>query len=225
MRPKLPILVAILLLAVSTLAPAAPSRLAGYRLAGVLAAGDTYIAFLELPEGSQVLVRRGSRVRDGEVVQIGPHSLRIRFPTGSVELALEGSGKPQAVAEQRVVVSGDEQGHVIRREVDVQALRRELDAAGGPSHESPTNASGPGPAPDEQRTVTQHFAPLLDLPPDARVVAVNETKVISASAAISTVEETLAKGMPARLTLQTPKGMKRVYLMPMGNGSQAKKQN
>ena len=62
--------------------------------------------------------------------------------------------------------------------------------------------------------VTQRFAPLLDLPADARVVAVNETQVTSASAAISTVEDTLAKGMPARLNLETPEGMKRVYLMP-----------
>lgn len=222
MRIKLTILVSILLLAVSTLAAGAPSGLDGYRLAGVIAAGDNYVAFLEVPEGSQVLVRRGSRVRDGEVVQIDQHSLRIRFPTGTVELSLEGSGKPQPVTERSVVVSGDEQGRVIQREVDVEAMRRELDAAGAPTNAPRTNASGS--AADQQRTVTQHFSPLLDLPPDARVVAVNETKVTSASAAISTVEETLAQGMPARLNLQTPQGMKRVYLMPAGAVSPPKKQ-
>ena len=222
MRSKLPILVSILLLAVATLAAGAPTGLAGYRLAGVIAAGDTYVAFLEVPDGSQVLVRRGSRVRDGEVVRIDQRSLRIRFPTGTVELSLEGSGKPQPVTERSVVVSGDEQGRVIRREVDVEAMRRELDAASAPTNAPRTNAGGP--PSDQQRTVTQHFAPLLDLPPDARVVAVNETKVTSASTAISTVEETLAKGMPARLNLQTPQGMKRVYLLPAGNGSQPKKQ-
>ena len=67
--------------------------------------------------------------------------------------------------------------------------------------------------------MTQRFAPLLDLPPHARVVEVNETRITSASAAIAVVEDTLAQGMPARLNLQTPGGMKRVYLMPAGTGN------
>jgi hypothetical protein len=66
--------------------------------------------------------------------------------------------------------------------------------------------------------VTQRFAPLLDLPADARVVEVNETRITSASTAIAAVESTLAQGMPARLNLQTPDGFKRVYLMPAGTG-------
>lgn len=207
----LPRLVLVLLSAVAV-AQGAPIEQKGYRLAGVMLAGDSYVGFLELPQGQQMLVRLGSVVDGGKVVAFDAKSLRIRFPDGLVELSLEGSGKPQVVVSaDSVVVSGDEQGRVMRREVDVGGLRRELDEA---QHaDAPRTRSG-GPAPDAERTVTQRFAPLLDLPADARVVAVNETQITSASAAIRAVEDTLAKGMPARLNLETPDGTKRMYLMP-----------
>jgi hypothetical protein len=186
----------------------------GYRLAGVMVAGDGYLGFLELPQGEQVLVRLGSVVDGGgKVVAFDARSLRIRFPDGVVELSLEGSGKPLVVgAAPQVVVSGDEQGHTIRRTVDVAGLQEGLQDDTGAPNAAKSRAGGP--PPDPQRTVTQRFSPLLDLPADARVVAINETPVTSASTAISTVESTLAKGMPARLNLETPEGMKRVYLMP-----------
>ena len=213
----LPCLVLLLLSSVAVVV-AAPLAHKGYRLAGVMVAGDSYLGFLELPQGGQVLVRLGSIVEGGgKVVAFDAQSLRIRFPDRVVELALEGSGKPPAVAPaDSVVVSGDEQGHVIRREVDVGGLQHELLEAERAAT-APRTRSG-GPASDPQRTVTQRFAPLFDLPADARVVAVNETQVASANAAISTVESTLAKGMPARLNLETPEGMKRVYLMPTAPG-------
>lgn len=208
----LPRLVLSLLSAIAV-AQGAPVEQKGYRLAGVMLAGDSYVGFLELPQGQQMLVRLGSVVDDGKVVAFDAKSLRIRFPDGLVELSLEGSGKPQVVVSaDSVVVSGDEQGRVIRREVDVGGLRQELDEAQQAAN-APRTRSG-GPAPDAERTITQRFAPLLDLPADARVVAVNETPVTSASAAINTVQDTLARGMPARLNLDTPDGTKRVYLMP-----------
>lgn len=37
----------------------------GYRLAGIIAVGDDYPGLLELPDGEQVLVRRGSTVEGG----------------------------------------------------------------------------------------------------------------------------------------------------------------
>jgi hypothetical protein len=184
-----------------------------YRLAGVMVAGDGYLGFLELPQGEQVLVRLGSAVDGGTVVAFDAKSLRIRFPDGVVELSLEGSGKPQVVAAApQVVLSGDEQGRTIRRTVDVAGLQEGLQGGAGAPNATKSRAGGP--PPDPQRTVTQRFSPLLDLPADARVVAVNETPVTSASTAISTVESTLARGMPARLNLETPEGIKRVYLMP-----------
>ena len=76
-----------------------------------------------------------------------------------------------------------------------------------------------GPVPSASQVVAERFAPLLDLPSGARVVAVNEQPVGSADAAIDLVQDTLAKGMPARLNLQTADGLQRVYLRPASHGS------
>jgi hypothetical protein len=206
-------LATLLLSASVVVAAAAPATHAGYRLAGIMAAGDSYLGFLELPQGAQVLVRLGSIVDGGKVIAFDADSLRIRFPDGVVELTLEGTGKPPTQSRHDVVVSGDEQGHVIRREVDPG----ELDAA-----LAETGAAGKrkgGPAPSASQVVAERFAPLLDLPSGARVVAVNEQPVGSADAAIDLVQDTLAKGMPARLNLQTADGLQRVYLRPASHGS------
>lgn len=206
---------ALLLLSAVAVAQAAPLAHQGYRLSGVMAAGDSYLGFLELPDGDQVLVRLGSVVDGGKVVQFDARSMRIRFPDGIVELSLEGSGKPAAVAARTsrdVVVSGDEQGHVIRREVDIGELQAGLDDADRAAGSAALRKSAP--APSAQQAVTQRIAPLVDLPADARVIAVNETKVRSADAALKLVETTLGQGMPVRLNLETPSGVKRVYLMP-----------
>jgi hypothetical protein len=206
---------ALLLLSAVAVAQAAPPAHQGYRLSGVMAAGDSYLGFLELPDGAQVLVRLGSVVDGGKVVRFDARSMRIRFPDSIVELSLEGSGKPAAVAartSQDVVVSGEEQGHVIRREVDVGELQAGLDEADRAARSATPRKSVP--APSAQQAVTQRIAPLVDLPADARVVAVNETQVRSADAALKLVETTLAQGRPVRLNLETPSGVKRVYLMP-----------
>lgn len=212
-------LACLVLLACGTTAQSSAEAHRGYRLAGVMSAGGSYLGFLELPEGGQVLVRLGSVVAGGTVVDFDARSLRIRFPDGIVELALEGSDKPVAAvaAAPQVVLAGDEQGHVVRRTVDTAALQAGLGRGAGGAKTPKAHAGGP--PVDPQRAVMQRFAPLLDLPADATVVAVNETRVTSADAAIGTVETTLAKGMPARLNLQTPDGFKRVYLMPAGSGT------
>lgn len=210
-------LAVLLLLALGSAAVAAADVKRGYRLAGVMSAGDGYLGFLELPQGEQVLVRLGSVVDGGKVIAFDAKSLRIRFPDGVVEFSLEGSANPLvAAAAPQVILDGDEQGHVARRTVDVDGLHAGLQQNAGKAGAPKTRPGGP--AADPQRTVTQRFAPLLDLPADARVVEVNETRITSASTAIGVVESTLAQGMPARLNLQTPGGMKRVYLMPANNG-------
>lgn len=206
---------ALLLLSAVAIAQAAPLAHKGYRLSGVMAAGDSFLGFLELPDGDQVLVRLGSVVDGGKVEQFDARSLRIRFPDGVVELSLQGSGKPAPVAARtarEVVVSGEEQGHVIRREVDVGELQAGLDEANRAARSATPRQSVP--APSAQQAITQRIAPLVDLPADARVVAVNETQVRSADAALKLMETTLAQGRPARLNLETPSGVQRVYLVP-----------
>ena len=212
MRRRCVSCLAILLLAATAL-QAAPDKQGGYRLAGVMVAGDSYIGFLELPEGQQLLVRLGSVVNGGTVVAFDRSTLRIRFPNQTLDLSLEDSGKPPPEPAKRdAVISGDEAGHLIHRNVDVKALQAELGGSQRTAQPAATAKGATGSS--AQQSVTQLFAPLLDLPLDARVVAVNEAPIQSAEKAIDTVEKTLADGMPARLNLETPSGMKRVYLVP-----------
>ena len=214
---------ALVLLGTMPEASGAPSAQRGYRLAGVMVAGDGYLGFLELPQGDQCWC-------DSAASSMAARSCSsMRFTTHPVSRRHDRTharGQWQtpaaAAAPREVVVASESQGHVLRREVDVGELHSALGEANRVASSPAAGTSRP--ALSAQQVVTQRFQPLLDLPPDARVVAVNETKVISASAAISAVEETLAKGMPARLNLQTPQGMKRVYLMPAGNGTPTKKQ-
>src|SRR5579862_4202807 len=60
----------------------------GYRLAGVLSTGENRVGFLELPQGGQVLIRLGSTVNGGKVVEFSAQQLRIAFPDRTIELAL-----------------------------------------------------------------------------------------------------------------------------------------
>jgi hypothetical protein len=207
------------LLATLPFAQGASAAARGYRLAGVMAAGESYLGFLELPDGGQVLVRIGSVVDGGTVVSFDAHSLRLRFPDRTLELTLDGSGKPPPAPQPtHVVVSGSEEGHVVRREVDVDELQAALqESAAAASRKAPSASRA---APDERRVVAQRLQPLLDLPADARVMAVNDMPIGSADAAVELVQQTLDAGMPARLNLQTPKGFRRVYLRPASDKTQ-----
>ena len=66
----------------------------GYRLAGTLAVGKDFIAFLEVPQGGQVLVRAGSVVGNAKVLAVTASSLKIALRSGVVELSLDGTAHP-----------------------------------------------------------------------------------------------------------------------------------
>ncbi len=132
-------------------------RTRGYRLAGVMVAGDSYLGFLELPQGragagpsrQHRRRRQGGRLRR----RVAAHPL----PGRRGRVALEGSGKPQTVAIDRI-------GR--RRRATSRAMSsgaRSTSAtctrAGGRRTQPralPRTRSG-GPAPDPERAVTQRF--------------------------------------------------------------------
>ena len=179
----------------------------GYRLAGIVAVGKDYLGFLELPGGEQVLVRQGSTINGGgRIVALDGERLRIAFPDGTVELMLEGSGRPgAATATTDAVLSQADEGHTLVRNVDSATLRQALVS----SHASDKRA-------DAGIEVGRRFAGLVNLPNNARVLAVNEVPVTSADAAIRLAEKSLAEGTPVRLNLAAPSGDPdtRVYLLP-----------
>jgi hypothetical protein len=213
------------LLAALALAPAAPLALGvaggdGYRLAGIMKVGADHIGFLELPQGGQVLVREGTTVNGGRIVEFSDRVLRIAFPDRVVELVVDGSGAGPAPREpDAIVIEQHRAGEVaVVRQVAVEALTEAL------SGEATTNAAASIQAVrggDPGNEIARRFAPLLDLPANSRVLAVNEQPVRSAEAAIAEVERTLAEGGIARLNLGGVPGMQRVYLMPHDRGNPA----
>lgn len=201
-----------LAVASATTAPTPGSAAGSYRLAGVMLVGQDRIGFLEVPAGGQVLVRVGSFVDGGKVTVFDEREVRIVFPDRTVVLELEGgAGKPRGNATLGVVVAEEDQGHVMVRQVDPARMGTALEA----TKTAATVGSTPG-RKDAPAETARRFSAVVNLPPNARVLAVNEKPVVSADAAIREVEKALAGGYPGTLTLASGPGQPpgRVYLLP-----------
>lgn len=198
-----------LLLLLAFTAHAAPGG--GYRLAGVMNVGEERIGFLEVPSGGQVLVRRGSTVDGGTVTIFNESQLRIVFPDRVVVLELASGADGTANSALGVVQKQSDDGHVMVREVDADALMASL---GRVAEEAP--ASGSRRKPDPRVELGRRFALVANLPTNARVLAVNEQPVATAERALAEIERTLDQGMPVRLNLSVPPDGSpgRVYLVP-----------
>ena len=186
---------------------------AGYRLAGVMLVGNDRIGFLEVPAGGQVLVRIGTTVDGGKVTHFDDQELRIAFPAGTVVLELAGgTGKPTAGTTLGVVTSQEDNGHVMIRQVDTQRMTTAFETTG--AARGPTG--GAVKRTDAQAEAGRRFAAVINLPPNARVVAVNEKPVVSADAAIAELENALANNQASTLTLDSAPGEPpgRVYISP-----------
>ena len=179
----------------------------GYRVAGIMTVGDTYVAVLALPDGSQVLVKKGSVVDGGRVVGFTPRTVRIAFPRGDVELTLDGSGAPAsapAASDKRVaaekrrppVLAPPETLHITAEAVRLLAA-------------SPAPA---GASRDPGSQVAQRIAPVINLPPAARVVEINEQPVTDANSALNQVADTLVNNGTASLNIESPSGPRRIYV-------------
>jgi len=194
------------------LATAAPPADGAYRLAGVMLVGSDRIGFLEVPAGGQVLVRLGSDVDGGKVTVFNDRELRIAFPGRSVVLELSGGATPANAGALGVVTGQDDNGHVMVRQVDTKRMSEALEQSKPAAGSAAAKVAGA----DAQAEVGRRFATVAGLPVNARVVAVNDRPVRSASTAIAAVEKSLAQGMPATLNLESPPGgpPNRVYLLP-----------
>ncbi len=187
-----------------------------YRLAGIMAVGDDFLALLEIGEQEQVLVRQGSEVGEGRVVLVDRERVRIEFPDRLLEFSLEGAGESRVVpAALGVVTETSDAPGALVREVDTERLRQSLAATGA---EDRAAASGrPARRPSASSELAVRLAPVLNLPMDARVVAVNEQPVRSVDEALALIDADLASGSVARLNLAAAPGEDaetRVYLRP-----------
>lgn len=188
----------------------------GYRLAGVVATNNGSLGFVELPNGQQILVRVDDTVPDGgRVISLSDRGVHIAFPTGTLELTIDGVARKVTSSAAQVVQSGNYQGHVHVRSVEPAVLKQEL-AQPGSAITAGQEATQRRGRKDAAAELGQQFARVIDLPPKARVLAVNERSVTSADAAIAEINRTLASGMPARINLANASDVQhRIYLLPV----------
>lgn len=189
----------------------------GYRLAGVVAVGGEHLGFLEVPAGQQVLIRKGGEVPGGgRVVAFDGQTVRIAFPDGMIELALEGTGGAGGYAPTTGIVTAQESTERIHvRTVAVEPLRTALQQPAGNDASTAAAAIQRRGRTDAGAEVAQRFTALVNLPAGSRVLAVNEQPVVTAAGAVAVVNKTLADGMPARLNISNAAGSnQRVYLLP-----------
>ena len=194
------------LLVVSSIAGDALAAQDTYRLAGIVAVGQDYVGFLELPQGGQVLVRTGSMVNGGRVTVLDDKVLTIQFPSSKLELQLQGSVSPSRPDPRDAVteINDISDGAASIRTVDVGSLTGALTRT-SPGAEA---ASAPSTA------LAQRFDPVLRLLPGARVVAIDEQPISTVNAAIKSVEASLEQGFVVRLTVESNSGTNRIYLRP-----------
>jgi hypothetical protein len=182
-------------------AHAATDAAQGYRLAGTVAVGRDYLAFLEIPGGTQVLVRNGDIVGKARVAAIRDRAIDLVLPSGRVELVLEGSGKAaNSVPAREIVTDQSDDGHVLRREVAVDPLLQAIERS-------------PGGKGDSGTVLARKLQPVLNLPAGSRVLDVSGKPVTSADQALREIGKALEQGA-AVLTLEAPDGMRRVYIQP-----------
>jgi hypothetical protein len=185
----------------------------GYRLAGIIAVGEDYLGLLELPGGKQVLVRRGSTIDGGgRIVALDSSQLRLDLRDRVLLLALDRStGAPVVPAGLGVVQEQLDDGHVMIRRVDAEAFAESVDRS------TPSGPATPGAkarATDPTIEAGRRLSPILNLPPDSRLLAVNEQPVRSAERAIALIEQSLAEGVSPRLNITGAGGETRVYISP-----------
>jgi hypothetical protein len=205
------VLAALLLIVGPAGASALPDQ---YRLAGIMSVGEDFLALLEVGEQQQVLVRQGSEIGAGRVVLLDRDRVRIEFPDRVLELSLEGAGEARVLpAALGVVTEASDSPGALVREVDAGRLRESLQATGTEDRTATSGRPARRPAAGTQLAV--RLAPVLNLPPDARIVAVNEQPVRSVDEALALIDGELASGSVARLNLAAAPGEEtetRVYL-------------
>ena len=193
-----------LLMGLYVVASASTAATDRYRLAGVMVVGADRLGFLELPGGGQLLVRLGSSVDGGKVTEFSAKTRRIAFPDHTVVLALDGLEKTPGAPFPGTVVSSSDTPGAHTREVSVHELRTALAAP-----------AAPGQAPsDARRAVGQRLVEVVQIPPNSRVLAVDEAPVTNATQALLAIQNRLETGQVSALNIQTTQGAERVYLVP-----------
>lgn len=178
----------------------------GYRLAGVLSAGENRMGFLELPQGGQVLIRLGSTVDGGKVVEFSAQQLRIAFPDRTIELTLTAGDAGAAGS-----VPPKKPKHYINKPKPI------VMPAFTPSEAAVKSFKEHGPPPlpagiDPAQYVVEVITPTVDLPADSTITRVNGQAVTSFAQAANALYAASQLVGQAIVDVDTPAGRMHLYI-------------
>jgi len=160
-----------------------------------------------------MLVRVGTLIDGGKVTVFNEREVRIAFPNRTVVLQLAGgAGGTSSDAALGVVVGNEDNGHIMVRQVDPDRMTTAL----GKSRQTTGATVGKPARQDVPANLGRRLAAIVNLPMNARVVAINDQPVVSAEKAIAEIDGALSRGQGTTLVLESPPGEPpgRVYLVP-----------
>lgn len=185
---------------------------ATYRLAGIIApAQGSAMALIELPDGEQQLFRAGDTIENGRVASITVDTVRLEFANSELVLQLEGTGNPVPITVTEY-----------RREdyLDIETLRLE---AG--NLEAISSLAGSDEMTDPKETASRMLAH-LNLPPSARIAAVNDEPVSSPTEALRKMaasidsQEDQGGGLQLVVSITQDVGNRRIYILTDDAGNE-----
>lgn len=188
----------------------------GYRVSGILAVGQDYLALLAGPDGHQTLVRAGSAIDGGRVLEVTAHGLRLSVHGTEVALALDGAAGvapaparvAAAPAAPRPIVPASARPLPVRLS-DGPAYRSQVVS---PARVRALAVSGAGGLDAEPaRALAVGLESVASVPPNARITQVNDLPVTDVDAALARVAARLDAGFPAWLSVESPAGSQRLY--------------
>jgi hypothetical protein len=182
-----------------------------YRLAGSIVADDSdrSLALVEKPDGTQVLLRRGDIVDDGVVLEVSKDRVRLQFGSEVVVLKLDGRNDSEAaMAMQYEPAQFRDPQPLPLDNVTLSAISDLARTADENNFEELASE------------VLKH----LNLPDEARIVAVNDKGISSLPAALQEIAASIDKnstggsGLQFIVSVVADGGNKRFYVMSEESG-------
>jgi hypothetical protein len=204
--------IVVAVLALPTFAAAAAPE-TSYRLAGIIAAGsESFIAVIELPDGRQQLFRTGDALGNGKIREIT--STHARIELAGRELLLSLRANPKLVAEARVEATP------IDDNVDLEqnSRRQQLffpDTVRMLTSMQRASQPQPGATPPAAETLREQINHVLEVPPTARIVAVDQVNVNTPQETIEALIRRLNEGGVTPLAVSGAGALETVYLTPI----------
>lgn len=181
-----------------------------YRLAGVITpdSGRT-MALIETLDGEQQLLRVGDAIDDGRVTEITPDTVRLQFADGEFVLQLAGTSSPQGRLPEQY--RREDYAASESKPIDVEALGAIVELASSVEN-------------TEAKELASKVLTYLDLPSEARIMAINDQPVASAADAVrqmaDSIDEKSAKGSAFKfvVSIAAAEGNQRVYVFANNGG-------